>query len=411
MSSGSSRTGQTTGSLALYGELLAMVMVVIWGSISDFIERRTIYSVSLSLMGLATILYPYAKNVYPDLLLMRFVFSAGSAGSTTMMVALMTDTAHGTGGMVAGFVGACSGLGAIFSSFVLFFVPEWLGTLENDSLGLERGYGVIGGIAIFIAIVCWFFLPHSKREPMLPMHRRLWAGVLAVRDPRIAMGYATSFFARADEIIISNFVSLWVNQYYIDKGECRVGVSCYQAMGSTGTMTGIAQAVSLASAPLFGLMSEFLPRPLALILAGAIGAAGCFPFAFSFDPTSSSSMGFVILIAVGELGMIISGMAMLNGPHVPRNLRGSIAGVFSFVGSVGIIIVSKVGGVLLDSWMKGAPFLLLAIGHCVVGVAAFVLLLFHRRIAAIDARRAEAEKPEESTDSDQSSGYSEKWRD
>lgn len=75
-----------------------------------------------------------------------------------------------------------------------------------------------------------------------------------------------------------------------------------------------------------------------------------------------------------QSGMIISGMAMLSGEYVSQEIRGSVAGAYSFCGAVGIIIVSKVGGVLFDQFKKGAPFLILGIGHLVCSLFAIVLL-------------------------------------
>lgn len=99
-----------------------------------------------------------------------------------------------------------------------------------------------------------------------------------------------------------------------------------------------------------------------------------------------------IFLLFDPLGMIISGMAMLNGPYVPKDLRGSISGTYSFIGAFGIIVISKVGGMLFDKWMKGAPFLLLGIGHCLVSVFAIVVLLLNKRLESRDRLREEQEQ-------------------
>ncbi|KAH8550515.1 major facilitator superfamily domain-containing protein [Umbelopsis sp. PMI_123] len=372
--------GDITGSLVLYGEIMSMVMVGLWGVVSDRIQKRTVYSISLLLKGLAVILYPQVKNVYPGLLLLRLVFAAGTAGCITMMPAMMTDVVYGKGGMVSGLIGAFNGLGSIFSSFFLFSIPTKLGISTGSSAqGAILAFGIIGGCTMFLGIVLWFFLPKALQVPVENIYIRLKKGLMAGKDPQVALAFATSFFVRADEVILTSFISLWVNQYYIDNGQCQVGQSCSLALGTTGTITGIGQSVSLISAPFFGMASEFLTRSYSLIAAGLIGAAGCFPFAFSFDPTTKASLAFVILIAIGELGMMVSGMALLNGPSIPQELRGSISGTYSFIGAFGVIIMSKIGGVLFDKWMKGAPFLLLGIGHCLVSLFAIVVLSLNKR--------------------------------
>lgn len=100
--------------------------------------------------------------------------------------------------------------------------------------------------------------------------------------------------------------------------------------------------------------------------------------------------------------MIISGMAMLNGPYVPQELRGSISGTYSFIGAFGIIIISKVGGVLFDKWNRDGPFLLLGIGHCLIALFSVVVLFLNKRLQRMDSVREEQELtwPEDPPNSD-----------
>ena len=146
-------------------------------------------------------------------------------------------------------------------------------------------------------------------------------------------------------------------------------------MASSSTLSGYSQLVALAATPFFSLASEYLPKEWAVFIAGVVGACGCIPFAFSIDPTTKLSLGFVILIACGQYGMIISGMAMVAGKHVDRKDNAAVSACYSFIGAIGIIILSKVGGVLFDKWMKGAPFLLLGIGHALVCIMSIIVYL------------------------------------
>ncbi|KAI8146180.1 major facilitator superfamily domain-containing protein [Fennellomyces sp. T-0311] len=386
--------GDTTGSLSMYSEFVSMVAVVAWGVLSDYCEKRTINSISLIIMGVIVISYPFSPNVYPALLLQKFIYSVGTAGTTCMMAAIMLEVVHGEqSGIVSGLIGTCTGLGAIFSAFVLFSVPTRMAHLASsvfDPILVVYGYAVIGSVTVALGFILWFLMPKNtpllrgaKRQlinrPKVPRWREIYEnlrhGVLAAQDPRIALGYVTSFFARADEVIITHFISLWVQQYYIDIGRCQVGSYCPYASSSTQTMTGIAQSVALTVAPFFGIGSHF-SKELALVVAGAIGVSGCIPFAFSIDPTAKTSLGFVVLLAMGEYGMIVSGMAMIARKHVKPEFRGGVAGVYSLCGCIGIIIVSKVGGVLFDKWMKGAPFLLLGIGHGLIALLALIHFIY-----------------------------------
>ncbi|CAO3648892.1 unnamed protein product [Cunninghamella blakesleeana] len=414
--------GDITGSLSFYSEIMSLVMVIIWGVLSDHFEKRWIMCLGLFFMGLPVVVYPYSKNVYPHLLVLRLIFSIGTAASTSMMAAFLTEVVSGQGGWISAMLGTASGLGAIFAVFELFLLPSQLnmhyrlqGNYGVDTVPVA--YGIVGGCTLFLSIALFFVLPKSPSSSQLNQHNKrfisrlneekkqelqldsksrfiqwyyyllygfidfgykIYRGLLATKDPRIALGYTTSFFARADEVIITNFIGLWVTQYYIDQGICDPNEKCYASAGSSGTLTGIAQAVALASCPFFGAASEYLPKEFAIVIAGVVGAAGCIPFAFSIDPTSNASMAFVVLLAIGQYGMIISGMTMIAGKHIPKEYRGSVAGTYSFFGAVGILIISKVGGVLFDKWMKGAPFLLLGIGHCLVLVSSVAVYIWRR---------------------------------
>ncbi|KAI9472292.1 MAG: major facilitator superfamily domain-containing protein [Benjaminiella poitrasii] len=373
-------SGDITGSLSLYSEIIAVFGVVVWSMASDHIGRRGVMSACIFIMGVAIISYPHVKNVYPDMLLVKLVFSIGSSGATAMMVAMMLEIAHGKGGLVSGCIGIASGLGATFSALCLFLVPAYLSvSYPGQNRGLVYAHSAIGGTAMAVGIILFFCMPKDscKRPPVnhfKGFFAKLYRGVKATREPRIALGYASSFFARADEIIITNFLGLWVTQYYIEKGRCEVGQTCLYSLASSATLSGYAQLVALASTAFFTLASEYLPKEWAVFAAGVVGACGNIPFAFSIDPTSKLSLAFVILIAIGQYGMIISGMAMVAGDYSDPRDHAAISATYSFIGAIGIIILSKVGGVLFDKWMKGAPFLLLGIGHgimCVMSIAIY----------------------------------------
>lgn len=386
-------TGDITGSLALYAEIIALVGVIVWSMASDQIGRRGVMSASIFIMGTCVVSYPHITNVYPQMLIIRLLFSIGSSGSTAMMVAMMMEVAHGKGGLVSGCIGIASGLGATFAALCLFLVPAFLSIkYPNGNDGLLYSHSAIGGTSMALAIILFFLMPKdaAKRQPVNHFKgyvQKLYRGVKAAKEPRIALGYASSFFARADEIIITNFLSLWVAKYYVENGSCVAGKQCLNALASSSSLSGYSQVVALATTAFFALASEYFPKEWAVLVAGAVGAAGCIPFAFSIDPTSKLSLGFVILIATGQYGMIISGMAMVAGDYIKREDHAAISATYSFIGAIGIIVISKLGGVLFDRWMKGAPFLLLGIGHCLMVVMSLAVYM-HRFIVERKEKKA-----------------------
>ena len=60
---------------------------------------------------------------------------------------------------------------------------------------------------------------------------------------------------------------------------------------------------------------------------------------------------------------------MLIAQQSPERIRGSVIGLFNLFGAIGILVASKVGGVLFDNWRPAAPFILF-------GCLALVVLLW-----------------------------------
>ncbi|KAI8377142.1 major facilitator superfamily domain-containing protein [Choanephora cucurbitarum] len=388
-------TGDITGSLTLYGEIVALVAVIVWSMVSDIIERRGVMSISILIMGMVIVCYPHVNSLYPSMLILKLMFSIGSAGSTAMMMAMVMEITHGKGGLVSGCVGLSSGLGAIMAALLFFMVPATLSVrYPGPNHGITYSHSAIGGTAMVVAILLYFSLPKdSYKRPKINHFKawlnKLYQGIKAAKEPRIALGYTSSFFARADEVIISNFISLWITQYYIDNARCKAGETCLYSLASSSSLTGYAQLVALCSTGFFGPASEYIPKELAVFVAGVVGACGCLPFAFSPDPTTKLALGFVILLSCGQYGMIISGMAMCTGDYINQEHNAAISATYSFIGAVGIIIISKIGGVLFDVWMKGAPFLLLGIGHCLIAVMS-ILVYIHRLYAAYKKKKSDS---------------------
>ncbi|KAF9186832.1 hypothetical protein BGZ50_002242 [Haplosporangium sp. Z 11] len=413
--------GSRTGSLALYDEIVALPSTLAWGILSDRIGRRYVYSVGFVFMGTAMILYSFVENVYPQMLLCRLLFSMGVAACTCMMTGTLGDVAGGVHerGRVSAVVGLFTGVGGLVAGMVLIKVPFQLGSLvKNDTEGLRLSLTLVGGCAIGMALIFAFTMPNTgssrgccfgkrrassgdsisvpKKKIENPF-RMLKYGILAGRDPRIALAYFSSFVARADTVLFTSYMSLWVIQHYVDIGYCRDNKTCAAAAGDTHTLTGMGQGIALIFAPIFGYASEKFKKSSVLGVAGIIGAVGSLPFAFTkVAPAAKSNFAFVTMVGIGQIGMIVTGMTLVNGTYVDPRYRGSVAGVFSFCGAVSIMIMAKLGGHLFDVWMRGAPFVLMGIAHLLIALLSLYTRLVTPRLEKKDremfTKEAEIEK-------------------
>ncbi|KAJ3238117.1 hypothetical protein HDU81_008417 [Chytriomyces hyalinus] len=200
-------------------------------------------------------------------------------------------------------------------------------------------------------------------------------GLLAAKqDPKVALGYVGSFLARGDTVIITLFIPLWVYQRSIELGTCSVGggvndptikSACASAYSRAYMISGICQTAALLGAPLFGFLCDRISGVNVVLLNALIGCAFYF-WMFAADPMKNIVIFIVILVGLSEIGLVIGNLALVtNNESIDPSIRGSVAGISSVCGSIGILMTSKLGGYLFDKWSNGAPFFVLAIGHLI----------------------------------------------
>lgn len=151
--------------------------------------------------------------------------------------------------------------------------------------------------------------------------------------------------------------------------------SDFTIIPSHSTYSGIAQTLALIAAPLFGYLSDRFYRPLATLLAASLGAIGYMAL-FSLKDPESRVWGPVIvsIIGVAEIGMVVCSMALVTGTYVPASSKGAVSGVYSVFGAAGILLSTKIGGVLFDSWDQGGPFFVMGVMHIVCVLASILVI-------------------------------------
>jgi MFS family permease len=77
----SRNVGGAVGTLGFVDELVALVACPAWGLLSDRVGVRSVAVMGYSIVGIALWILVQAKNVYPQLLFARVLFSLG--GSAT----------------------------------------------------------------------------------------------------------------------------------------------------------------------------------------------------------------------------------------------------------------------------------------------------------------------------------------
>lgn len=294
-------------------------------------------------------------------------------------------------GMSAALVGLFSGIGACFAVFVLLSLPLTLGKKYDPAKALKVTYYIVASIAVSVSGVLFFGLHKDRTKGV-----RFWLRgevsefdkaahnivdtedssyfallkqgfAIALSEKHIALAYMGGFVARSTTVATVMFIPLVINVYFHKQGRCSGDLhdptselknSCPKAYLISVIVTGICQTAALLLAPFWGFTTDRFGRKTTLLCSSVIGFVGFLGFGCMSDPTGSAAVYiFGAMMGVAQIGTIIASMSLCT--DTKRNSSGAIAGVYSFCGGMGILVLSKLGGWLSDFW-PGAPFLMLA---------------------------------------------------
>ncbi|KAL8999697.1 MAG: hypothetical protein Q9169_001514 [Polycauliona sp. 2 TL-2023] len=323
---------------------------------------------------------------------------------------------------LAGFVGLFTGIGALLALGVFLPIPNRLQragvTPEN---ALADTYYIVATTAIVVAIACYCGFGGAPINPSDRNHELARGSSFAQRtsntlsyiptvlklgvtEPSLGLGFLASFVARSSSIGITLFIPLFVNASLCDHpahGVEDVKTHCRKAYVIAAQLSGVSQLFALVCAPLFGYF-PFRHRHfhIPLMVAALSGAAGYVLFArMNTTEISPPLIVVVALLGISQIGAIVHSLSLVSsfvteerqptkhagaidalaedddheetsqllssnnrsltfGTH--EHLKGTIAGVYSFAGSLAILILTKVGGVMFDGLGPKAPFYLLS---------------------------------------------------
>jgi MFS family permease len=303
-------------------------------------------------------------------------FAVGAAAITAMMATVLADYPQekSRGRMVAAS-GIANGLGAMTLVIGMSRLPAIFTELGYSSLLSGRmTYWVATCLCIVTAIVVGCGLQPGKpgHQQKKPVTQLLREGLHATRaNPRLAIACLAAFVARGDLVVISTFFSLWANQAGLAQG-----LGPEDAIRQAATFLVIIQGSSLVWAPIWGFVLDKWDRLTAVAVALGVASVAYFWVGFSPNPIVAAFIPAAILLGIGEFSAIMS-CAALVGQSAPEDIRGSVIGMFNFCGSIGILCITLLGGILFDAWMPGAPFVIVGVLNFIVCIGAIMV----RRVA------------------------------
>ena len=131
-------------------------------------------------------------------------------------------------------------------------------------------------------------------------------------------------------------------------------------------------------APVFGIILDRINRVVGLCIAMALATIGYFTLGSVTDPFNMPvMMGATFVLGIGEISAIVAGNALL-GQEAPAHIRGATVGVFSLVGTGGILAATFAGGLVFDAFGPGAPFLMMSGVNAVIVIWALAVILAKR---------------------------------
>lgn len=360
--------GVVSGDLQFWQEIVTLMFVGLFGAWSDRVGRRVVYIIGFLITGLAYAAYPFADDV-GQLLIYRLIYAVGIAALGGMLATVLADyPIDADRGKLTGISFFLNAVGALLFFAVLTRLPSFyqgFGATETEAG--RFAYLTIAAVCVVSALVMLGLKPGrpeqvTERLPLLVLLRQ---GLNAGKRPRIALAYAASFAARADLVIVALFLSLWVQSAALADG-----ATAAEATSRQGALFGIVQGSAMLWAPFFGWLADKVDRVTLVIMATVLSVAGYGWMGFTPDPAmGAAAFGAAALLGIGQASGILASQVLI-AQEAPGAIRGAVIGMVGFFGALGILAISKIGGIAFDAWRPGAPFIIMAGANVVLLVYA-----------------------------------------
>jgi MFS family permease len=369
--------GRVIGNLQFIQEIAIIICIGWWGASSDRFGRRIVYIGGFLLMMFAYGIYSFATSL-PQLFAFRVVFALAIGALTTNLTAVLADyTMDQSRGKMTGLSFILNGLGAVAFFGGLNQLPSiYEGQGATELWAGRYAFLTVAGIAFLGSIVMTGLRPVKPQDVVdhkTPIMQLMREGLRAMRNRRIGVAYIAAFAARADMAIVTLFLILWV----IQAGGA-AGLSPGEAQAKAGIYVAIYSLAALFWAPVIGIIADRIDRLTLTIGAFVLAGIGYAWLGMSTDVLNLSGMVPALIIAgIGQSSAAMS-ITVLLAQEAPANIRGSIFGVQSFFGAIGILAIAWGGGQLFDLVSPGAPFIAVAVANSLVFIVAIMQRLSER---------------------------------
>jgi MFS family permease len=363
------RQGQLASLLVFLQEAVQIVLGGLIGALSDRHGRRVVLVGGLVLMAAGYAVYPLAGTEL-QLVLLRAFYSVGMTAATVMVSTSLAEyTQEGTRGRWMGAAGVCNGLGVVLTAVLLSRLPQFLASRGfGQAEALTLSFWCFAAYLVLLAAIARAGLVARSVRPAGPqaglLRQTLHGLTIARESPRIALAYATAFASRGDLVILTTFMSLWLVQAGLADG-----LTPAEATGRAGRVFGLAQGVALVWSFAMGFILDRVTRLTGIVIAFGLACAGYLALGQVDDPLGSAMVPAAMLAGVGEASAVVAAGVFI-GQEAPAVTRGVVLGTFGVAGSVGMVVLSGLGGQVFDRFGGGTPFLLMGVVNGCVALLA-----------------------------------------
>ena len=357
--------GKINASLSVITELIIICFVGAVGVLSDKTGRKPLLVAGFFAAGVLTLFFG-SSHIIADFtgvkepLVFVFIFRS-LIGLSLLFVwpqvqSLLTDYTYIAGrGKAMAIMGFMYTLASLFAFLFLARLPR--------IIGLYNVFVVIMAIAILASIVSRTGLvdlaDKGKKENVK------WKEVFKLLKKSLCLKitFSASFAARADIVILTMFIMIWVSKVAREFGRTPL-----EAVAEGGITIAMANFIGLICYPLWGYLAEKWGRLYVLVIGLFFAGLGYTLIGFVSNPFSIWMKACIAIFALGVNGSGV-GASTLTADIAPRNLIGSVLGGYHTAAAIGIMFFVQIGGFLFDHLGHSWPFIL-------TGIADLLVMLF-----------------------------------
>jgi multidrug resistance protein len=320
-----------------------LLFLPLWGWVSDRVGRRPVILVSLFGTVCSFIVLAFADSIGTIYLARALAgFFAASIGTAQAVVTDVTPPSERAGGM--GVIGAAFGAGMV--------VGPMLGGLSAE-LDEKAPFYAVALLAALNFVVAWLRLPESRpqelrspgwkelRDSLVPTPLRL---IMAVHDRRIAFFLYLFFHLFSAFAVLEALVTLYAGERF---GQHALAVGLLFMW--IGVVLFVTQGVLLRRLVQRTSETQLIVVGLVTMGLGLTGVALVPSFAWFYAVGS--------LIAFGN-GITFPAFTSLYSKACEAENAGELLGQSQAMATTGRIVGPVLGGLLMDHWSLGAPFLI-----------------------------------------------------